>query len=186
VHAALDQIEAAGHHAGEIVTNVRSMFRKDRQDKSRVDINKLIWAVLDLVRIDLRKHQIQLEMNLQDRLPSVFGNQVQLQQVLLNFVVNAIDAMRSVQPRVLSVRSEFNGCGEIHVSVEDTGIGIDPSVQDQIFKPLYTTKEHGMGMGLSICKSIIESHDGRIWLSQTSNRGAIFQFELPIGTATTH
>ena len=87
--------------------------------------------------------------------------------------------MRSVQPRVLSVKSKLSGPDSVQVSIEDTGIGIDPSKHDQIFKPLFTTKEHGMGMGLSICRSIIESHDGRIWVSPGVNGGAIFQFELP-------
>lgn len=185
VRAALEQIEAAGHRANEIVTNVRSLFRKDTQDKSEIDINKLIWTVLGLVYIDLRKHLIELDMNLDDRLPFVRGNQVQLQQVLLNLVMNAIDSMRSMQPRVLSVRSVFNGHDRVHVSVEDTGTGIDPSVHDQIFKPLYTTKEHGMGMGLSICQSIIENHDGRIWVSAAASRGSIFQFELPVSVTKT-
>lgn len=180
VRAALDQIEAAGHRASDIVTSVRSMFRKDTQDKSQVDINELILTVLGLVHIDLRKHQIELETSLDDRLPTVLGNQVQLQQVLLNLVMNSIDSMRSVQPRVLSVRSAFNARDRVQVSVEDTGTGIDPSVHDHIFKPLYTTKEHGMGMGLSICQSIIENHDGRIWVSAAAARGAIFKFELPV------
>ena len=177
--AALDQIEVAGHRASEIVKNVRSMFRKDTQDKSPVDINKLSWTVLGLVHIDLRKHQIDLQSELGDQLPPVLGNQVQLQQVILNLIMNAIDSMRSVQPRVLSVKSKLNGHDSVQVSIEDTGIGIDPSKHDQIFKPLFTTKEHGMGMGLSICRSIIESHDGRIWVSPGVNGGAIFQFELP-------
>ena len=97
---ALDQIEAAGHRASEIITSVKSMFRKDTQDKSWVDINKLIWTVLGLVYIDLRKHQIELKSGLDDQLPPVLGNQVQLQQVILNLIMNAIDSMRSVQPRI--------------------------------------------------------------------------------------
>jgi signal transduction histidine kinase/ABC-type uncharacterized transport system substrate-binding protein len=177
--AALDQIEAAGHRASDIITNVRSMFRKDTQEKTQVDINKLIWSVLGLVYIDLRKYQIDLESGLDDQLPPVLGNQVQLQQVILNLVMNAIDSMRSVQPRVLSVKSKLNGPDSVQVSIEDTGIGINPSDLNQIFKPLFTTKEHGMGMGLSICRSIIEIHNGRISAFPGANRGSIFQFELP-------
>jgi signal transduction histidine kinase len=93
--------------------------------------------------------------------------------------MNAIDAMRSSQPRVLSVRAKLNGRDSVHISVEDTGTGIDPSNLDKIFSPLFTTKEHGMGMGLSICHSIIENHNGRIWVSPGVTRGSIFQFELP-------
>jgi signal transduction histidine kinase len=176
---ALDQIEAAGHRASDIITSVKSMFRKDTQDKSRVDINKLIWTVLGLVYIDLRKHQIDLDSRLDDQLPPVLGNQVQLQQVILNLVMNAIDAMRSVQPRALSVRSKLNGHDSVQVSIEDTGVGIDPANLDQIFKPLFTTKDHGMGMGLSICHSIIEGHEGRIWVTAGNKGGTIFHFELP-------
>ena len=93
--------------------------------------------------------------------------------------MNAIDSMRSVQPRVLSVKSKLNGPDRVQVSIEDTGIGIDPANLDQIFKPLFTTKEHGMGMGLSICRSIIEGHEGRIWVTAGNTSGTIFHFELP-------
>ena len=175
----LDQIETAGHRASDIVANIKSMFKKDSNGKAEVDINALISTVLRLAYIDLRKHQIELQTELDDRLPPVLGNRVQLQQVILNLVMNAIDSMHSVQPRVLSLRSKLSETDRVHVSIEDTGIGIDSSNVGQIFKPLFTTKEHGMGMGLSICKSIIESHDGRIWLSAGVRRGSIFQFEVP-------
>ena len=177
--AALDHIEAAGHRASEIVKNVRSMFRKDTEDKSPVDINKLILAVLGLLDIDLRKHQIELQSELNDQLPPVLGNQVQLQQVIMNLVMNAIDSMRSVQLRVLTVRSKLNGRDVVQVSIEDTGAGIDPSNRAQIFKPLFTTKEHGMGMGLSICHSIIEGHEGQIWVTDGNRGGTVFHVELP-------
>jgi len=134
---------------------------------------------MDLVYIDLRKHQIELKTELSDQLPPVLGNRVQLQQVILNLVMNAIDAMRSVQPRVLSIKTALNGRDGVLVSIADTGIGIDPSNLDQIFKPLFTTKEHGMGMGLSICRSIVESHNGRIWVSAGPEGGSIFQLVLP-------
>jgi signal transduction histidine kinase len=158
--AALDQIEIAGHRASDIIKNVKSMFRKDTTDKSQVDINRLIRTVLELVRIDLRKNRIVLRSQIENQLP-VLGNQVQLQQVILNLIMNAIDSMHSVQSRVLSVESKLNGQDSVHVSIEDTGSGIDPSDRDQIFKPLFTTKQHGMGIGLSICHSIIERHNGR-------------------------
>ena len=177
--AALDQIEAAGHRANDVITNVRSMFIKDAQDKSWIDINKLIGAVLELVRIDLRKHQVDYELELDEKIPPVFGNQIQLQQVMLNLIMNAIDSMRSVQPRVLSLKSRLNGHGGVEVSIEDTGIGIDPANLDQIFNAMFTTKKHGMGMGLSICKSIIELHEGKIWVTAGNNGGTIFHFELP-------
>ena len=179
VRAALDQIETAGHRASDIITNVKSMFKRDTQDRSEIDINKLIWTVMGLVYIDLRQHQIELRTELDDQLPPVLGNRVQLQQVILNLVMNAIDAMRPVQARVLSVKTTLDGRDGVHVLIVDTGIGIDPSNLDQIFKPLFTTKEHGMGMGLSICRSIVESHNGRIWVSADDERGSIFHLVLP-------
>jgi C4-dicarboxylate-specific signal transduction histidine kinase len=176
---ALDQIVSAGHHASDVVTSVRAMFRKDTQQKGPVDINKLIRSVLGLVYMDLRKHSIEGRMDLGEDLPTVIGNEVQLQQVILNLVMNAIEAMSSAEPRVLSIKSDYSGTKTVHVSIEDTGSGIDPLNMDRIFQPLFTTKARGMGMGLSICRSIIESHAGRIWVSAGASRGSIFQFELP-------
>ena len=178
VRAALGQIENAGHRASDIITNVKSMFKRDTQDRADIDINELIGTVMGLVTIDLRKHQIELKTELSDQLPPISGNQVQLQQVILNLVMNAIDAMDSVPERVLSLRTASDGRDGVHVSIADTGVGIDPSNLDQIFKPLFTNKVHGMGMGLSICRSIIESHNGQIWVS-TGERGSTFELVLP-------
>jgi signal transduction histidine kinase len=177
--AALAQIVSAGHRASNIITSVRSMLRKETQEKSPVDINKLIWTVLGLVWIDLRKHEIELDTKLNEQMPSVQGNEVQLQQVILNLITNAIESMHSVEHRVLRVRSESRGPDEVHVSIEDTGTGIDHSNLDSIFKPMFTTKVTGMGMGLAICRSIIESHGGRIWISHGSEKGSAFHFTLP-------
>ena len=121
----------------------------------------------------------ELETELGDQLPPIFGNQVQLQQVILNLVMNAIDAMRSVPERVLSITTTSDGHDGVRVSIADTGVGIDPAEADRIFKPLFTTKERGMGMGLSICRTIVESHNGRIWVSAGRERGAVFQLVLP-------
>lgn len=177
--AALAQIVSAGHRASNIITSVRSMLRKETQEKSPVDINKLIWTVLGLVWIDLRKHEIDLDTKLNEQLPSVQGNEVQLQQVILNLITNAIESMHSVEHRVLRVRSESGGPDEVHVSIEDTGTGIDHSNLDSIFKPMFTTKVTGMGMGLAICRSIVEGHGGRIWISHGSEKGSTFHFTLP-------
>jgi C4-dicarboxylate-specific signal transduction histidine kinase len=155
------------------------MFRKDTQEKGPVDVNKLIRSVLGLVYMDLRKHSIESRTDLGEDLAPVIGNEVQLQQVILNLVMNAIDAMSSAEPRVLSIKSMYSGHNTVRVSIEDTGSGIDPSNMDRIFQPLFTTKARGMGMGLSICRSIIENHDGRIWASAGASRGSIFQVDLP-------
>jgi signal transduction histidine kinase len=177
--AALAQIVSAGHRASNIVMSVRSILRKDTQAKSPVDINKLIWTVLGLVWIDLRKHEIELETKLNEQLPSVRGNEVQLQQVILNLITNAIESMQPVEHRVLRVRSESDGSDGVHISIGDTGMGIDQSNLDSIFKPMFTTKATGMGMGLAICRSIIESHGGRIWISPGIEKGSTFHFSLP-------
>jgi C4-dicarboxylate-specific signal transduction histidine kinase len=157
------------------------MFRKETGDKFEVDINRVIRTVMGLVSADLQKHDIELKLELSDRLPSILSSHVELQQVILNLVMNAIDAMRSVHPRVLSVKSKLNEFHGVHVSIEDTGIGIGLADADRIFEPLFTTKKHGMGMGLSICHSIIEHHGGRIWASPGASRGTILQLELPTG-----
>jgi signal transduction histidine kinase len=135
------------------------------------------------VQVELQKHGIELQTRFKEDLPSVQGDKVQLQQVVLNLVMNAIESMHSVQPRVLKVQTGQPDPGLVHVSIEDTGTGIDPPNLERIFKPLFTTKATGMGMGLSICHSIIESHNGRIWASPAGNQGSIFQFELPVNTA---
>src|SRR4051812_30426100 len=173
------QIVEAGHRAGEIVASVRAMFKNDTSERTLVDINTVVSTVLAIVRVDLRKNDIELRTHLHDQLPPVKGDKVQLQQVVLNLVMNGIEAMHAVQPRVLTVRSDQSKPNTVHVSVQDTGEGVDQSHLDQIFKPLFTTKGHGMGMGLSICRSIIESHEGRIWVTCGANGGCVFHFELP-------
>jgi signal transduction histidine kinase len=178
--AALEQIVVAGHRASDIIESVRGMFRKDTSERLPVDINKIILAVLAILRIDLQKNGVELHTQLDESVLVVEGDKVQLQQVVLNLVMNAIEAMQSVRPRLLKVKSEQSKPGMIHVSIEDTGAGIDPANLNRIFSPLFSTKERGMGMGLSICHSIIEGHNGRIWVSPGATRGSIFQFELPM------
>jgi len=178
--ASLEQIIADSHRASDIITSLRAMFKKDTNERSPVDINDLIPTVLTIVRHDLQRKGVELKTVLKAELPAIAGDKVQLQQVLLNLVVNATEAMHSVQHRVLTVQSELSKRDMVHVSIKDTGTGVDPSDLDRIFKPLFTTKVHGMGFGLSICHSIIESHGGRIWVSTGVGGGSIFQFELPV------
>jgi signal transduction histidine kinase len=176
----LRQIVSSGQRAGAIVINIRSMFSRTGQDRKPVDINEILKTVVSVVQIDLERNQIALETQLDD-VPAVAGNQIQLQQVILNLITNAIESMRAViQPRVLRIRSELKQPDLLHVAIEDTGTGIDPSIALNVFKPLITTKDGGMGMGLSICQSIITSHGGRIWVEPASKRGSIFQFEIPV------
>lgn len=176
----LSDIVGAGQRAGEIITSVRAMFKKDSDLAAPVNLNALTGTVLALLRVDLQKDGVRVETQLDGELPAVTGDAVQLQQVILNLVVNAADAMRTVQPRVLTVRTSRNGSGTVRMSIEDTGTGINEADRDRIFHPLFTTKAGGMGMGLSICRSIVENHGGRIWVSAAAGRGSIFQFELPV------
>jgi signal transduction histidine kinase len=178
---AMNKVVEAGHQAGDLITNVRGLFGKDTQEKTPTDLNTLIQSVLAVVSLDLRKHNIESQVTLGEQLPPVVGNEVQLQQVLLNLVMNAIESMDSTEPRVLSIKSEITGHNGVRVSIADTGSGIDQASLKRVFEPMFTTKAHGMGMGLSICKSIIESHHGRIWVTAGAPRGSIFQFELPAG-----
>jgi signal transduction histidine kinase len=176
---AMTKVVAAGHHASDVITNVRGLFGKDTQEKIPTDLNTLIQSVLAVVSVDLRKHSIESQLTLGEKLPPVVGNEVQLEQVILNLVMNAIESMNSAEPRVLSIKSEITEHNGVRVSIADTGSGISLTNLNRVFKPMFTTKARGMGMGLSICKSIIESHNGRIWVTAGTPRGSIFQFELP-------
>ena len=177
---AMNKVVAAGHQASDVITNARGLFGKDTQEQTPTDLNKLIQSVLGLVYMDVRKHSIETQVNLSEQLPRVMGNEVQLQQVILNLAMNAIESMSSVEPRVLSIKTESTDRKTVLVSIADTGRGIDIANLDRIFKPMFTTKAGGMGMGLSICKSIIENHNGRIWVSAAVPRGSVFHFELPV------
>ena len=179
VREGLKGIVSDGFRASDIITNLRAMFKHDVQEKTLVDINKLVSSVLALVVIDLQKHEIELQTQLDERIPQVLGNQVQLQQVILNLVMNAIESMSSSQTRVLHIKTELSQSNTVHVSIEDTGTGIKSSDVARVFKPMFTTKARGMGMGLSICQSIIENHTGRIWVAPGANGGSVFNFELP-------
>ena len=180
--SALTQIVSAGHRTSEIVRSVRAMFKRDMEDRRPFDMNDLIWTVLMLVEVDLERHKIGVETRLDRSLPKICGDYVQIQQVLLNLTMNAIESMSGVgsRPRMLRIKSEYRGGNEVLVSVEDAGAGISRGDLDRIFKPLYTTKPRGMGMGLSICRSIIEAHHGRIWAAHGEQYGSIFQFALPV------
>jgi signal transduction histidine kinase len=148
---ALEGIVAASHRASDIIASVRAMFKKEPSERVPTDINQIILTVLSIVRVELQQHRIDLQTELNDHLPTVLGDQVQLRQVVLNLVTNGIEAMHSAQTRVLKVQTDQTSPAMVSVSIEDTGTGIDPSNLDRIFKPLFTTKATGIGMGLAIC-----------------------------------
>jgi signal transduction histidine kinase len=177
--AALKQIVIDGHRTGAVIESIRAIFKKDVQNRISLDINYLIGDALALTRNDLQRHRIEVQVEPITQVPQIRGDRIQLQQVLLNLITNAIDSMSAKDgARVLCVRSEGGG-GGVKVTVADTGTGIGSHDIDRIFDPLFTKKPNGMGMGLSICRSIIEAHDGRIWVAPNKPLGAVFQFILP-------
>jgi signal transduction histidine kinase len=183
--AAFNQIVADGHRAGAVIESIRTIFKKDARNRTSLDVNHLIGEALALVRGDLQQHRILLEAEPNAQVPQVRGDRIQLQQVFLNLITNAIDSMAAKDgPRILCVRSEVHDGGNVMISVADTGTGIESQEVERIFSPLFTTKSNGMGMGLSICRSIIEAHDGRIGVAPNKPQGVVFQFVLPANGAT--
>lgn len=177
----LQGIVDEGHRAGEIIKGIRAMFRADDKSRVSVDLNELVREVLVLTQDERRNWQIELHSELDENLPSVTADRVQLQHVLFNLMTNAIDAMESVtdRNRILRVKSKPNGSAGVLITVEDSGIGIAPENINRIFSAFFTTKSHGMGLGLAICRSIVESHGGRLSASPNYPHGATFQIVLP-------
>ncbi len=181
VRATLKRIVRDGHRAGKVITGVRTIFKKQIQARAAVDVNDLIQEVLALVRgeLEARKTAIRVELG---QIPPVTADRLQFQQVILNLVMNALDAMAAVndRPRVLRLRSERCEPGGIMVTVQNSGPGIERKNIHHIFEPFFTTKSNGTGMGLSICRSVVEAHGGRLMASHGHPHGAVFQIILPI------
>jgi PAS domain S-box-containing protein len=184
VRNALERIVNDGKRAGQIVAGIRTMLKGKGPEKAWLEINELVREVLGLARDATRNHHIIVETELMPQLPPVLGDRVQLQQVMLNLIMNAIEAMAGVtgRPRSLRVKSEADDSRGVLLTVEDSGTGIGSNDMSRIFDPLFTTKPNGMGMGLAICRSIIEAHGGRLWASLGTHHGSIFHVTLPIGT----
>jgi signal transduction histidine kinase len=183
VRSCLGRIVKEGHRASDVIGSVRAIFKKSGHASSPLDVNDLIRDVLILVQSELENQRILVEAVLLPRLPQVFADRVLLQQVLLNLILNAAEAMRSVddRARILLVKSGTRGFDEALITVQDSGTGIDPNDEDRIFDAFFTTKADGMGMGLFICRWIIESHGGRLWASSATPYGSEFRVTLPIG-----
>jgi PAS domain S-box-containing protein len=181
VRQAVTEIAEAGTRTGEIISRVRALLKKTAPERRPLDINQVIHEVLALIPNELEKQHVSLEMELESAAPSVLGDRVQLQQVLLNLIMNGIEAMHAIldRPRVLTIRSDTRESG-LEVTVRDSGSGLDPQSAAHIFDTFFTTKASGMGMGLAISRSIIEAHSGRLWagLDRTA-QGATFHFSLP-------
>jgi PAS domain S-box-containing protein len=179
--SAIERIEHEAFRAAAIISRMRELYKKADLKKTRLDINDVINDAMLLVRQEIISSHVSLELELASGLPTVLGDRVQLQQVIINLVVNGIQAMAHTvdTPRELVIRSKRDGIDEVVVAVQDLGSGIDPEIEDKLFSPFLTTKPNGMGMGLSICRSIIEAHGGRVWASHNSGPGTTFHFKLP-------
>jgi PAS domain S-box-containing protein len=180
VDDALSLIVREGNRAGEVVGRIRALIKKAPARKDAVEINDAILEVIALTHTEAANNSISVRTQLAEALPRVQGDRVQLQQVLLNLIINAIEAMRDVgeeeRELLISTRNEPDG---VSVEVRDSGPGFAPAVLDRVFEAFYTTKSSGLGLGLSICRSIIEAHNGRLWASPNVPRGAIFGFIAP-------
>jgi PAS domain S-box-containing protein len=180
VRATFESIIRAGNQASDVIGRIRALIKKVPAHKSPLDINETIRETIALTRGEMQHHYILLQTDLANDLPIIRGDRVQLQQVILNLIMNAIEAMSEVSEgsRVLLIGSRADAPDGVIVTVQDSGPGLKPECLDRIFDPFYTTKPTGMGMGLSICRSIAEEHGGRLWATANAARGAIFQFTL--------
>jgi C4-dicarboxylate-specific signal transduction histidine kinase len=187
VREALEDIVEGGQRAGDVLDRLRALITKAPARKERLDINQAIRKVSELAHGEAVKNCVSVQMGLADDLPLIEGDRVQLQQVIMNLIVNAIQAMRGFDSdrRELHIRTDTIGAEGVRVVVQDNGPGLTPESLPRLFEPFYTTKADGMGMGLAICRSIIEAHGGRLWAAAREPHGALFQFTIPAEPATT-
>ena len=180
----LGRIIRDGNRASDVIARIRALTRKTTTEKVPLDINDAIEDVIAIARGEMRRNGVTLRMELALDLPPVLGDRVQLQQVMLNLVMNGIEATNSIgdRPRELVVATQRGRADGLHVTVRDSGIGLEPRNAQRIFDAFYTTKREGMGMGmgLSISRTIIEAHQGRLWATSNDGPGATFHFTLPI------
>jgi C4-dicarboxylate-specific signal transduction histidine kinase len=185
--AALRAVEGATR-ASEVIARIRSLITKGTPERLEVDINNVIEETITLTRGQMVRNDVSLSLALDARIPHVFGDRIQLQQVILNLIVNAIEAMASIteRERRLEIRSQFEPHGGIRVSVQDAGVGIAEELIPRLFDPFFTTRTQGIGMGLAISHSIVEAHRGRLWAESKVNQGTLFQLTLPMQEGFTH
>jgi PAS domain S-box-containing protein len=178
--SAVEQMIDSARHAGDVIARIRALSKKGALETAQLDINKAIDDVIALFRREIDVHGVSLQLDLEASLPPIDGDRIQLQQVIMNLLMNSIQAMSRItgRRRELRIRTREHGSDQILVAVEDSGIGIDPENVDQVFNAFFTTKPDGMGMGLSICRSIVEQHGGRIWASRNPGGGSTIQFTL--------
>jgi PAS domain S-box-containing protein len=181
VRASLSRIVEDGKRAGNVISGIRALIHKVPPRKDRFDLNEAVLEMVALTRSELLNHGILLQTELAPVLPRVDGDRTQLQQVILNLILNAVEAMGGIDEgtRELRINTEREAAGGVLVTVRDSGPGLDPADTERVFTAFYTTKPKGMGMGLAICRSMVEAHGGRMWASANEPRGAVFQFTLP-------
>jgi signal transduction histidine kinase len=173
-----DATRAAG-----IISSISQLFKKDGLQREVLDVNELVREMIVLLRSEATRYSLSIRTELAEDLPKVMADRVQLQQVFMNLMLNGIDAMKeTARGGELTIKSEPDD-GGVLISVSDTGVGLPPEQADQIFRAFFTTKDNGTGMGLTITRSIIESHGGRLWVTDSSRQGATFQFTLPAPVA---
>ena len=182
VREILQDIVKDNSRAGEVIRRMRALVKKEQLEFTSLDLATLLRDVVALVRSDTILHNVRISLDLKNNLPPVQGDRVQLQQVFLNILLNAFAAMKEcpVREREVQLRAERDSKHYIKVAARDHGIGLTGDKLDKIFQPFYTTKREGLGMGLSICRSIIEAHGGRLWAENNRNEGATFYFTLPV------
>ncbi len=181
LRAAIESSILNASRASEVINRIRSLVRRRGPEKAQLNINEIIREVIDLTLRERIRHRVQLELELEPSLPDIEGDRIQLQQVILNLILNGIESMNSINSRakVLKIESLGTDQGSVLVTVSDTGIGLDPDDLNRVFDAFYSTKSEGMGMGLSISRTIIEKHDGRLWATSNGGQGAAFHFTLP-------
>ena len=179
--SAAERAAQGATRAAEVIARIRSLITKATPEKSKVQINQVIEQTAALAEGQAARNHVAIKLELSPDVPIVLGDSVQLQQVVLNLIVNGIEAMTPVtdRPRMLTLRTEPEDKGQVRVSVRDSGIGLNEEVMRRLFEPFFTTRAKGMGMGLSISRSIIEAHGGRLWAESNGSGGATFQFTLP-------
>jgi signal transduction histidine kinase len=180
VREALDDIVADSRRASQVIQRLYALFRKDRSERSPIAINELVTDVAGVVRRDAERRRVDMHLVLADGLPPVQADAVQIQQVVLNLLVNAIEAMAGVAgPRELTLETVRREAGIVEVGVRDTGVGVEASQMERIFEPFVSSKAQGLGMGLSISRSIVWAHEGRIWATRNAGPGITVHVELP-------
>jgi signal transduction histidine kinase len=179
---ALDRIVSDGNRASDVIARIRALLKKTGAERERLDMNLLIRDVVALTSGAVRRNRVVLRTALPGGLPPILGDRVQLQQVLLNLIMNAIEAMGDLVDRLptLAITTQANDADQVRVSIEDSGVGLELQSLDRVFDAFYTTKGNGIGVGLSISRSIIEAHGGHLWAARNDGPGATFHFTLPI------